>query len=203
MTDYYCQVKGSYAGAASWSFGLRVTSNQAQASLLTTWQNAWTNAWTNATYGLATMYPTGTEITEYSVATLDANYKQVSKSLAAVSQPGTSTDDTLPYLNSIVVSTRTAMIGRHARGRFFLPSPGESSINNNVVTSAAVTRVKSAVESVKTAIQADGSTFFVVHVPTITPPTVAGPKYVITDFLVSNKPARQSRRVSKIQPTYT
>ena len=202
MTDYYCQVKGTYGGTASWSFGMNVTSNQGEASLLTTWTNAWSTAWNSNTFGLQTLYPTGTEINELTVATVDQNYKQVSKSIQAVAYAGTSTADTLPYQEAIVVSLRTAMIGRHARGRFFLPAMAEDAVNGDILVLAAQTRVKASITSVQTSIQADGSTFFVVHKPTKNPPTVAGPKYVVTNFLVSNKPARQSRRTAKIRPSY-
>lgn len=202
MSDYYAQVHGNYGQGSRWSFGLHITSNQALASLLTTWANAWGNAWTNGTYGLETIYPTTTEIDQYTVALLDANYRQTQKAVATVAAAGTSTDDTLPFQEAVCISLRTAMIGRHARGRFYLPALAETAVNGDVLTPAVMTRVSSAVKSVQASIIADGSTVFVVHKPTVNPPTVAGPKYVVTDFLVSNKPARQSRRVRKIRPTY-
>lgn len=203
MTDYYCQVSGNYNGTANWSFALNVTSTQAEQPLLNTWSTLWQNAWTNATYGLDTLYATTVNITQLSVATVDQNYKQISKSRTTSTLSGTSTDVTLPYQNALVVSLRSAMVGRHSRGRFYLPAPVESSITNNTLTAAAITRVKSAVESVRVGIIADGSTIFVVHKPTKNPPTVPGLKYVIQDFLVSNKPARQSRRANHQKASYT
>jgi hypothetical protein len=205
VTDYYAQVFGQYTSDIAWSFGLHITSSQAEATLLTTWENAWNSAWNDGTHGLKVLYPTTTEITGYTVATLDASYQQTTKSRVASTQAGTATGDSLPYLNAIVVSLRSNSVVRGGRGRFYLPATEETFVNNDVVASTAVTRVSAAVLAVKSAIEADGSTVFVVRKPQprAIPPVPAGPKYVITSWLVSNKPARQSRRVRKVRPVYT
>jgi hypothetical protein len=205
VTDYYAQVYGQFSTDIAWSFGMHITSAQAESALLTTWSNAWNAAWTDGTHGLQTLYPTTTEITSYSVATLNAIYEQTTKSRLAATHAGTSTDDSLPYLNSTLVSLRSTSVNRHGRGRFFLPAMVETVVNNDVLIDTAVTRTSAAVNAVKTAIQADGSTVFVVDKgqPHAIPPVPVGPKYVITSWLVSNKPSRQSRRVRKVRPVYT
>lgn len=205
MTDYFAQVYGQYTADIAWSFGLHITSAQAEATLLTTWENAWNAAWNDGTHGLKVLYPTTTEITSYSVATLDGSYNQVTKSRVASTQAGTATGDSLPYLNATLVSLRSASVVRSGRGRFYLPAMEETFVNADVLISTAVTRTSAAVLAVKAAIEADGSTVFVVRKPKPkeVPPVPAGPKYIITSWLVSNKPARQSRRVRKVRPVYT
>lgn len=203
--DYYCQVEGTYGGGIDWSFGWRITSNQSSAGLLTTWSNAWSAAWTNATTGLDALYPATTEITGFSVAQLDANYKQVQKVATTATLAGTSTDPQQAFQNALLISLRCyPQIGKHARGRTYLPAPVESAVVNNVVTTNATTRVSDAARAVQLAIQADGSTIFVVELPKpkAVPPVPAGPKYVVTKVEAVDKPARQARRVSKVKPNY-
>ena len=205
MTDYYAQVYGKYTTDISWSFGLHITSSQAESALLTTWSNAWHAAWTDSGHGLNLLYPTTTGITGYSVATLNGIYEETSKSRATSTDVGTASGDSLPFLNATLVSLRSTSVSRHGRGRFFLPAMVETSVNADVLDSGDAARTSTAVNSVKTAIQADGSTIFVVDKgkPHAIPPVPAGPKFVITQWLVSNKPARQSRRVKKVRPVYT
>lgn len=206
MADYRCTVEGTYGGEISWSFGMNITSAQATAGLATTWSNAWAAAWTDATHGLEVLYPATTEITGYRIALLDANYHETQAELVTAAAPGTATDTQLPYQNSILVSMRALpQIGRHARGRFYLPAPTENTQSANTWKQSTLDRVAGAVRAVQLAIQADGSTIFVVQKPKpkAVPPVPAGPKYVITKLEVPDKPARQSKRVKKVKPNYT
>lgn len=202
MADYYCQVQGTFSTDLAWSFGAHVTSNQAEATLATTWNNAWVNAWTNATYGLQTLYPTSTEFTGTSVATLNATMHEVSKTRLADAAPGTAAGDTLPYINAVVISMRSTSIQKHGRGRMYLPALEETHVNGDIVIPAATAQIKTAVEAVFSAVTADGSTFFVTNKKPLKDGTPAYGKTVITSWLVSNKPARQSRRVKKVPALY-
>lgn len=205
MTDYKCQVNGEFEGGIPWSFSWKITSSQTEGGLATTWANAWTAAWTDASHGLQTLYPTTTTFNGVSVATLDPTYHtEVSRTVSTAALAGTATGDSLPFLNSVVVSLRSNTLGKRARGRTYLPAMEETMVNNDIVTAPTVARIKAAVTAVQTAIQGDGSTIFVSSQghPREVPPVPAGPKYVITTLLVSNKPARQSRRVRKVRATY-
>lgn len=208
MADYYAQVQGHYASGRRWSFGWHITSNQSPSALMTTWDAAWLAAWTDGTHGLEALYPTGTVLDGYTVATLDSNYNWTSKVIATASLAGTSVADELPELNACVISLRSTSTLRAGRGRNYLPAFAEDQVNGDVIIPTAVTRVSGAVRAVQTAIQADGSTIFVARrgVPHPKPPNpvvLPGPKFVITTILTSNKPARQSRRTRKVRPTYT
>lgn len=207
MTDYRCQIHGIYANGSQWSTRMHVTSNQSESALLTTWSSAVNNAWLNGTYGLQTLFPVGTVVTAVSVATLGPTMRETSKSFLATSYPGIAPGDTLPFLNSAVVSLRSNNIQKKGRGRLFMPAFEETFVNDDVVIPAAVTRLKSAWEAVAASIHSDGSTIFVYNAKDTSdkhPPVIpAFTKEVITSILISNKPARQARRVRKVAAVYT
>lgn len=202
--DYYCQIHGTFFDGSAWSTGLHVTSNQNQGALLTTWLNGVQNMWDNATYGLNQYYPVLTSVEEVTVATLNATMHETAKVLAPAVIPGLSTADTLPLLNSTLISLRTNGVGRTQRGRMYLPAMAETFVNNDVLIPAAVTNVKAAVASLFGAITADGSSVFIFNrKDTKNPPVIpAYTKSTISLPLVSNKPARQSRRTRRKPAVY-
>ena len=202
MTDYYAQVHGNFGQGSTWSFGLNITSNRDLPTMLAAWSNAWNLAWADATNGLESLYPTTTKIDRTTVSQVDSAYRQTQKRSNTENLVGTSTSDTLPFQEAIVVSLRSDFVGPKTRGRFYLPAMAEDAVNGDILVLPAQTRVKGAVMGGKQAIEADGSTFFVVDKKKVIPPLLPPIKYVITSFEVSNKPARQSRRTRKIKPSY-
>lgn len=205
MADYNCQMQGTFFDESQWSTGLHITSNQTPAALATTWSNAVSNMWSNATYGLHQFYPVDTILRTTTVATLDGTMHETSKILTDTPVAGTASGDTLPLQNATLISLRTNFIGRTQRGRMFLPAMEETFVNNDVLTPAAAALVKQAVQSLFAAINADGSTVFIyVHPNKLKPPTIpVYTKSTISLPLVSNKPARQSRRTRRKKPVYT
>ena len=155
------RVNGVYAAGGKWSFGFRVTSTQSLAALATTMTNAWASAWTNGTYGLALIYPAGTNMVSTTVASLDGTMKQTFKIVTAASHVGASGGTSLGYASSIVVSMRSTGIKRWQRGRFKLPAPDPQFVTGDRLLGTPGGHVSTAVNSVKTAVQADGSTVFV------------------------------------------
>lgn len=208
MPDYYMQVLGEYTSSLGWSFGQHITSSSSEASLAASWHLAWTGAWTDGSFGLQTLYPTGTAITEVTVATLSASMKELSKTRLALAEAGIASDDTLPFQNSVCVSWRGTNIQRYGRGRWFLPAPIETIINNNVLTNTAATRIKNAVNYVYSQMSAGGNTFFVTNKKDIIDKVThavlvpAFTKQIVTTPFVATKPARQSRRVRKVPSSY-
>jgi hypothetical protein len=196
MTDYYCQVHGVFGDGSTWSTGMHVTSNQSESALLTTWSGAITNMWINSAYGIRQYLPIPTVATSVSVATLNATMHEISKSFLAISYPGTAPGDSLPYLNSAVLSLRGTNIQKHGRGRMYLPALEETFVNDDVVVPAATANIKLAIQSVFSAINADGSTVFVTNKKALKsdPTYPLYSKTVVSTPFVSNKPARQSRR---------
>jgi hypothetical protein len=205
MTDYYVQMRGQFAGGIPWSTGVHVTSNQSESALATTWRNAVLNFWTDPAHGVQTLYPVTTSLTETTVATLNATMHEVTKTVTGTVAAGTSAADTLPYQEAIVISLRSNNVMKTGRGRMFLPALAEDQVNADALIVAAQTRISTAIRAVWSAINADGSTFFVTPKNPKKPPKNGVPLYtktVVTTPLVSNKPARQARRVAKVAPSY-
>lgn len=203
MTDYIAIVRGVQPNGRSWSTSRHITSGQTEAALLTTWQNAWTTAWNLATTGLATVYTSALTITQFEVGTLNGSMRKMSKSVANVSLAGTATGTSLPANNSIVVDWTSSTVQRFGRGRQQLPAPADSQVVNDDLVAGTATNVKAAMNSVHTAIAADGSTYFVF--PRF--PTQSGQpafaKTVITTPLVRNKTGSQRKRYKKEVVAYT
>jgi hypothetical protein len=202
MTDYNCRVHGHYQDGAEWSTGLHITSNQPLATLLTTWSNAWISAWTNGTYGLQTLYPTTTHMTDWTVYQLDASMRALFKAELTNDQPGTSSDNGLPNDQTITVSKLSPTVAKNGRGFMSLPAPVEGIVVNGTYTSASMTRVKTAVQAVQAAIQADGSTIFVFPELETKGHVMPFTKTVITTLRVALLPGTQVKRQDKSHPGY-
>ncbi len=205
MADYYAKVSGVFENGRPWDFGFHISSAQSPDSINTTFSNAIIDMWTSGAHGLQTLYPTTTELGLTTVYTLDAKMRAVEKRFASHALPGTSSIDSLPNLNSTLVSLRGNSTRKTGRGRVFLPAMAEDQVNNNRLIDAAATRTKAAMVALFAAINADGSTFFVTPTDVKHPPKDGTPLYsktVVTTPLVSKKPARQARRDNKSSPNY-
>jgi hypothetical protein len=162
MTDFYAQVHGVDANGFAWSTGNHITSGQTRDALLATWQAAWTSAWNLAGTGLKTVYTTQQSITRFSVKQLNATMREVSESSADVTLAGTDAGNAVPASMSIVVRwfPLNGGIERNQRGFNKLLGPAKSQTTNDDIDAGPAANVKAAMDSVRTAIQADGSTFF-------------------------------------------
>jgi hypothetical protein len=101
-----------------------------------------------------------------------------------------------------VISWRGLAIQRYGRGRWYMPALAEDQVNGDVVITTAANRIKTAVQSVYTAMTTDGSTFFVTNKKALKDGTPPFRKTIVTTPLVATKPARQSRRTRKVPTTY-
>lgn len=203
MTDYFAQIHGVLPNGRSWSTGRHITSSQTEGGLLTTWGNAWTAAWTPTGTGLATLFSTGLTLTGYTVSTLDATMRQLTKSSTTVSAAGVATGTSLPSNNSIVVDWRSTSLKRSARGRQALPPPADNQVTNDNLIAGSATNVKNGLLSVQSAIQADGSSFFVFNRHPLVDGTPAYHKTIITSLVVRNKVGSQRKRYRKEVSSYT
>lgn len=208
MTDYFMQVLGQFNSTLGWSIGQHMTSSSSESSVANDWHNAWNAAWTSGSFGLDTLYPTGTAITEITVATLNGTMHEISKTRLPLPLAGISSDDTLPYQEAVCVSWRGTNIQRWGRGRWYLPATVETIVNGDVVTDTAANRIKTAIQSIYSGMTTSGSTFFVTNHDDIKDKKTgaiivpAHSKSIVTTPFVSKKPARQSRRVRKVPAAY-
>ena len=204
MADYVAIVRGVLPNGRGWSTARHITSAQSESALLTTWDNAWTSAWNLATTGLATLYVAATTINEFEVGTLNGTMRKVSKSVSTAALVGSATGDAGADNTSIIVDWASAGTLRNQRGRQKLPAPAESQVAGGVLGSTPATNVKAAMDSIATAIRADGSTLFVFPRFTTEAGIAAFTKTVlIGNALIRNQLGSQNRRERKVTKTYT
>lgn len=203
MADYYCQVHGVFPNGRTWSTGRHITSGQSPTALLTTWQNAWTTAWNDSTNGFKLVYPTGTEITSFSVATLGPTMKETSKVAASAALAGVNTNASLPSNSTVVLSwSSSSRIGRTARGNQRMPAVAENEVVNDKLISGTQASISAAINIVKTAIQADGSSFFVFPPATTSTGIPAYTKQVLDTVKCRDKLGSENKRPKKEPATY-
>lgn len=195
-------MKGRFENGDVWSIDWTVESNQPLSTLLTTWSNAWVSAWTDGTHGLDTLYHTDTSIQSFTVYQLNGIMEGVQRVDLASVQPGTSSDTPLPNRNAILMGKVSALVGKTSRGYSYLPAPVEGIVVNGSYTSASMTRVKAALATVLTAIQADGSAVFIFNRKVTKAGVPPYTKTVVTGLRVSEKVATQRRRTDPEVPVY-
>ena len=205
MPDYKISVHGTYSPELSWSFGARLTSSSLIGDVQALVANTWELAWNDPTNGLNQFYPVGTRMEYTRVAQLDAKMKEIQNKTTPASHPGTATGDTLPFLNSTLVSQRTDFSAKWDRGRFYLPAMEETFVNNNVLIDAAGTKIQLNMDAAFNALTAGGNTIFVTSLKRHKGDVDDSNLYkheIVTKWKVAKKPARQSRRVKKQINTY-
>lgn len=202
MADYVAFVRGTLPNGRPWSTERKITSVQSPSALLTTWQNAWTAAWNLAVTGLNVLYDANTKITEFEVGTLDGNMRKVAKTTAAVNLVGTDAGDPISANNSVVIFWESAVTQKYGRGFQHLPPPTEAFVNGLTITATGGADFKAAIQSVQTAVQADGSTFFVAPRYLTESGQPAFTKTVLTTFKVREQLGDTRLRESKVAKTY-
>lgn len=204
MTDYVAIVRGVLPNGQSWSTSRHITSNQTEASLLTTWENAWTSAWNLAVTGLATVYTAGTTITGFEVGSLDGSMRKVSHSLASASLAGSNGTTAGAQNTSVVIYWGSAGTLRNQRGRQKLPAPAQDQATDGVLGGTPANNIKAAMDSIATAVRSDGSTYFVFpryETETGIPPFTK--TVLIGNALVRNQLGTEAKRERKVVKTYT
>ena len=202
MADYVAFVRGVLPNGRPWSTQRKITSTQSPSALLTTWQNAWTSAWNLAVTGLNVVYDANTKITEFEVGTLDANMRKVAKATAAVNLVGTDAGDPISANNAVIVYWTSAVTQKYGHGFNKLPPPTEAFVNGLTITATGGANIKAAILSIKTAIQADGSTFFVAPRYLTESGQPAFAKTVLTNYEVREQLGDERLREQKVAKTY-
>lgn len=202
MADYVAFVRGVLPNGRPWSTQRKITSTQSPSALLTTWQNAWTSAWNLAVTGLNVVYDANTKITEFEVGTLDANMRKVAKATAAVNLVGTDAGDPISANNAVIVYWTSAVTQKYGHGFNKLPPPTENFVNGLTITPTGGADIKAAILSIKTAIQADGSTFFVAPRYLTESGQPAFAKTVLTNYEVREQLGDERPREQKVAKTY-
>lgn len=200
MTNFRALISGTLGGSLPWSTGLWLTASVAEGTLSASWAARVNTLWTTATNGLQNFMSADVEVTGTSVSTLNATMHQTTKTTASAAISGTDANASLPWNIAEVVTTRSALATKYGHGRMFLPPFAEDQVVAHVIKSATITSMETVFNAFFAGLVADGATPFLFNKRARkdgTPPFTITPA---TYYDLSNKPAQQRRRVSKIVP---
>jgi hypothetical protein len=122
MAFYLAQVSGLLNSASPWSMNSVLESSGSESAVSAAFNTAIRACFTNAT--LAPYIPTTVEITETSVSTASATFKQTTKTTVTATTAGTGTDAALPFRTCEIITFRTASATKWGRGRWYFPPLG-------------------------------------------------------------------------------
>lgn len=203
MAFYLAAVSGTLNDAAPWSMTATLSSSGAEGSVATAFDTAIRACFTNAT--LAPFIPNTVSITETSVSTASANFKQTTKTVITGITSGTATDAALPFGACEIITFRTAIASRWGRGRWYFPPLAFNAlgVGGFELTSGAVTALKDGMNAYFASVGASYQ-----HVILHRKPTKGGTRLAnTTDTVVAadipSSFAQQRRRGDKIVPTRT
>ena len=152
MANYLCQASGSLSDTFPWSIRSYVVSSLSETGVATAWDTGIKAMWNSA--GLNALIPVHTHLLATSAASLDSNFKQISKTTTAEALVGTATAS-LPFECAHVVTWRVIGIGRSERGRWYLPPLGTGALaaNGYTLSAASQTSLQTAVNAFLTSIR--------------------------------------------------
>jgi len=205
MPDFSLKVKGLLGGSLPWSFGFFAAGSGSEASTSSTFNTAVGTLFTTATNGIQNFITSDVTVTGTVTSTLNGTMHQVTETIGSLSITGTATGNSLPWSVAEVVTTITGFAQKSGHGRIFLPPFAESTVASHVITSGTITSLKTVFDTFFSTIITAGIQPFIFNrkplkdgTPAITQKPLNAPY-----FKISNKPAQQRRRVSKVVPTYT
>lgn len=126
MAFYLAQVSGLLNTSFPWSMNAVLSGSGSEAATATAFDTAIRACFTQAT--LAPYIPTTVEITETSVSTASAVFKQTTKTTTTSTTAGTGTDAALPFHTTEIITWRTASATKWGRGRWYFPPLGYNAL---------------------------------------------------------------------------
>ena len=201
MTNFRCEVFGLIGAELPWSNRIHVSGSTAESTLATDFAASITALYTTATNGLQNFMSADVTVTGIKVTTLNSTMHQTTGVTAGLSIAGTDANASLPWSNAEVVTWRTAQLTKWGHGRWYLPPFAEDQIVAHVIKSATTAKMKLVLDPFFTSFGSSGVVPFLYNERTRKDGT---PPYTMTNIInydISDKPAVQRRRVSKIVPT--
>ena len=201
MVFYLAQVAGLLNTEAPWSMNSVLESSGSEATIAAAFDTAIRACFTNAT--LAPYIPTTVEITETSVSTASAVFKQTTKTTTVATTAGTGSDPALPFAACEIITFRTAYATKWGRGRWYFPPLGYNALaaSGFEILAAAQTALKDGMNAYFTSV---GSSY--AHVILHKKATAGGVRtaYTTDNVTAADIPssfAQQRRRGDKIVPS--
>lgn len=201
MAYYLAQAAGLLNSAFPWSINADLESSGSEAAVATAFDTAIRACFTNAT--LAPYIPTTVEISQTSVSTASATFKQTTKTTTAAVTAGTGTDAALPFRTCEVITFRTAYATKWGRGRWYFPPLGFNALaaDGFSILAAAQTALKDGMDAYFTSV---GSSYQ--HVILHRKATAGGARAaystdIVTAADIPSSFATQKRRADKLVPS--
>lgn len=203
MANYHVQCSGLLGGVLPWSYGMNLQSAANEATVADNWLTANTTMWNDATNGLKQFFSADVTFTNSFATTLSATFHQTTKTPDATGLPITGTDAnaSLPWSVSEVITLRTAFATKWGHGRFFLPPFAEDQIAAHVIKAATITSMRTVLDAFFASLTGAGHVPFLFNRKTLKDGTLPFTIHLCNGYDISNKPAVQRRRVSKLVPT--
>jgi hypothetical protein len=147
MAFYLAQASGTLNSAFPWSFRSVLSSTNTELAVASAWNAAVRGIFTDLTF--KTYIPSTVAITQTSVSTASAQFKQTTKTVDSTSNAGTSSSPALPYHTCEIVTFRTANATRWGRGRWYFPA-----LATNALASGGWTMLNTAQNAFQSAMNA-------------------------------------------------
>jgi len=146
MSNYLHFAGGLIADSFPWSFRMYSTSAATEEAAQTAWSSAIVAMFSSE--GFAAIVPSTVELTSTYTSTMNADWKQTTKTSTDESVVGTGATS-LPYHVCEVVTWRTAQATRYGHGRWYLPCLATTALASGgyYLASAAVGDIVSAVNA--------------------------------------------------------
>lgn len=201
MANFEFKQSGTLGGILPWSYRFRGSSASSEATLATAYTSAATALWNTTTNGLKNFCSADVVATKTTVATLNASMHWVTATDTAMSVTGIDANASLPWNIAEVVTLRSAGRTKSSHGRIFLPAFAEDQVVAHIIIAATTAKMKIVFDAFWTAIGVAGVIPFVVNMKPLKNGTPAFTTQSFISYDISDKPAQQRRRVSKIVPT--
>lgn len=118
MANYLCVAGGLLADAFPWSWRMYFSSPDSEATVETNFHASVKAAWDNASF--LALIPASTHFTFTSSSTLDASWKQTTKTTTDEDIVGTG-GAALPFSSALIVTWRSALASKKGHGRSYWP----------------------------------------------------------------------------------
>jgi hypothetical protein len=201
MAYYLAQVSGLLNSAFPWSMNAVLSAAASEATVSTTFDTAIRGVFIDVSF--KPYIPTTVEITETSVSTASATFRQTTKTTVSGTTAGDSSSIGLPYHTCEILTFRTSYATKWGRGRWYFPPLATNALATDgfSILAAAQTAMQGAFENYFTAI---GSTYQ--HVILHKKATAGGGRAAYTTDTVAaadipSSFAVQRRRADKLVPS--
>lgn len=201
-TTFACKTSGLIGGSLSWSTSMLCTGTIGEATASSVWNGQFGALCSTATNGLNNFWSADITVTGTTVSTLNpVTFRQTTITRATLSEVGTDANPSLPWNIAHVITTRSANANKGGHGRMFLPPFAEDNIAAHILKSTVTAKMKIVLDVFFAGLVSGGLQPIVMNRhATLSDPVPFTQKNLI-DYDISDKPAQQRRRVSKVVPT--